>query len=273
MERFVMGIKKVSDSALVPDLVFDYVNLYRNVLVQLMFVRDPEKSKHISDALMNCNQLLKSLVQAKLNGQMPAPFVKSIAENLTKINYNLSQTSHDAALFKEEEIEIFDSTSNLLQEVGNLPLGPQEKRVIEIYLSEILYIREGIANPPVEPDLLLNCALFIAATCARIAKFLPVGLQQQQQQLLQQLKQQQHHQPVLQQQQKQKVEFEMRKKWNDVVLGLLMQAANELVLVACGLAGRNKSYHFVHVGYVLRAIACAVAILFDPAYWIDAPSP
>ena len=44
----------VAEGTLFPELVFDFVNLYRNVLVQLMFVRDPEKSKRIFLFLTVC---------------------------------------------------------------------------------------------------------------------------------------------------------------------------------------------------------------------------
>lgn len=47
MERFVLDIRKAGEAPLFPELVWDFVNLYRNVLVQLMFIRDPEKSKNI----------------------------------------------------------------------------------------------------------------------------------------------------------------------------------------------------------------------------------
>lgn len=95
----------------------------------------------------------------------------------------------------------------------------QDKRVIEIFLSEILYIKEAIEkNPPPEPELLLNCSLFISSTCSRIAKYLPI----QQLQEIQQLQQER-------QQQKQQSLSPARKKWLDTGIGFLMQCHNELV--------------------------------------------
>jgi hypothetical protein len=262
MERFVMDIKKVGDAPLFPELVFDFVNLYRNVLAQLMFVRDPEKSKHISDGLQHCSLQLKELINAKNNDRPPQAHIRSIAESLTKINQSLNQSSHDAALFQEEEIEIFDSASQILQELEKIQLSPQEKRIIEIFLSEYLYIREAIAKPPPEPELLLNCALFISSTCARLAKALPQSAASPSPSPSRSTSTSTSPSiatPTL---------SPARKKWLDVGIGLLMQCHNELLLVACGILSKNRNYHFVHVGYVLRAISCGVAILLDPAYFI-----
>jgi len=55
----------------------------------------------------------------------------------------------------------------------------------------------------------------------------------------------------------------------EIGTGFLMQCSNELILISCGLVGKNRNYHFVHMGYVLQGIAVAVSILINPAFYVE----
>jgi len=100
-------------------------------------------------------------------------------------------------------------------------------------------IKEAIAATPIDVDVLLNCALFVNSTCARVAKRFT-----------------------------QKKLSEPKKTIVEQCAGLAAECGNMILLTATNLVSRNRSAHFVHMGFALRGAATAVSILVDPGFGV-----
>jgi len=253
VEKFTLSLRAVQDAGEKWDpseFIIDFVKLNRNVLVQLLYIGDPERSKHISDGLLLLSKSVNSFVAAK---KAPTPFraapgsnsglfLPAIADNLRKIHTTLAQSGASSALFPDEEKEVFDSAIKSFEEILALqvPLIFGAKRSIQIMLSELVYVKEAAFASPTNKDVLLNCALFFHCTCSRIGKMFS-----------------------------DKNTKEPLKKVVEHIAGLLALCGNMTLLVACALITKNRNYHFVHMGYAIRAVAIATTILVDPAYGIS----
>jgi ankyrin repeat protein len=252
VEKFTGSVRAAHESAdkwEPSEFIIDFAKLNRNVLVQLLYIGDPERSKNISDGLQLLSKSVHSFVAAK---KAPAPvragpvssnaglFMPSIADNLRKIHVTLSQSSASSALFPDEEKEVFDSAIKSFEEILALSLTFGVKRSIQIILSELVYIKEAAFASPTNRDVLLNCALFIHCTCSRIAKM-----------------------------HTDKKAKEPIKTVVDHIAGLLTLCGNMTLLVACAIVTKNRNYHYVHMGYAIRAVATATTLLADPAYGIS----
>jgi len=169
-------------------------------------------------------------------------FLPAIADNLRKIHSTLSQSGASSALFPDEEKEVFDTAIKSFEEILTLPvpLVFGAKRSVQIILSELVYVKEAAFASPTNKDVLLNCALFLHCTCSRIAKMFT-----------------------------DKITKGPLKAVVEHIAGLLTLCGNMTLLVACALITKNRSYHFVHMGYAVRAAATATTILVDPAYGIS----
>jgi len=254
IEKFTLSLKKATEVQppgpgtekwQPSEFVIDYLKLSRNVLTQLLYISDPEKSKRTSDGLLLLAGSVKSFLQTKATASSfrapdPTVHVQAIAGQLRNIYAIMAQSGAQSALFPEEELEVFDSAIRTFEEILALPvpLSFGAKRCVQIMLSEISYIKEAAFASPPDRDVLLNCALFVHCTSTRIARMAT---------------------------EKKK---EPTKTVADNIAGLLSLCGNMTLLVACALVTKNKSYQFVHVGYAMRAAACATMVLVDPAYGV-----